>query len=186
MPFQTTDIPGLLIYEPKVFDDSRGYFFEAYNEEIFNQQGINLRFVQDNQSQSSYGVIRGLHYQLNPYAQFKLIRALQGTILDVVVDIRKGSPTFGKSFSIELSSENKKQLLVPAGFAHGFSVLSETAIVFYKCNALYNKESEAGILYNDPYLSIDWKIPLQKQVVSDKDLQQPLFENCRNNFEFAG
>lgn len=186
MPFQTTDLPGLLIFEPKVFEDSRGYFFEAYNEQTFREQGLDLGFVQDNQSKSSYGVIRGLHYQLNPHAQFKLVRALQGTILDVAVDIRKGSPTFGKSFSIELSAENKKQLLVPAGFAHGFSVLSETAIVFYKCNTLYNKESEGGIIYNDPSLNIDWRIPSQKQVVSDKDLQQPLFENCKNNFEFIG
>jgi dTDP-4-dehydrorhamnose 3,5-epimerase len=185
MPFQKTDIPDLLIFEPKVFDDSRGYFFEAYNEEVFRKEGIDLRFVQDNQSSSSYGVIRGLHYQLNPHAQFKLIRALQGKILDVAVDIRKGSPTFGKVFSVELSDENKKQLLVPAGFAHGFSVLSETAVVFYKCNALYNKESEFGILYNDSFLNIDWKIPPGKEIVSEKDLQQPLFEHCNNNFEFT-
>jgi dTDP-4-dehydrorhamnose 3,5-epimerase len=186
MPFHKTDIPGLLVFEPKVFEDSRGYFFEAYNELVFHDAGIDLRFVQDNQSKSSYGVIRGLHYQLNPYAQFKLVRALQGTILDVAVDIRKNSPTFGKHFSIELSAENKKQLLVPAGFAHGFSVLSDTAIVFYKCDALYNKENETGIRYNDPSLNIDWKIPAGKEIVSGKDLQQPLFENCRNNFEFAG
>jgi dTDP-4-dehydrorhamnose 3,5-epimerase len=185
MPFQTTYISGLLIYEPKVFEDSRGYFFEAYNAKVFHEEGIDIRFVQDNQSQSTFGVIRGLHYQLNPHAQFKLVRALQGTILDVAVDIRKGSPTFGKSFSIELSAENRKQLLIPAGFAHGFSVLTEIAIVLYKCDTLYNKESEAGIVYNDPSLNIDWKIPTQKEVVSDKDLQQPLFENCRNNFEFT-
>jgi dTDP-4-dehydrorhamnose 3,5-epimerase len=186
MPFHTTDIPGLLIFEPKVFEDSRGYFFEAYNQEVFRQGGVKQQFVQDNQSKSSYGVIRGLHYQLHPHAQYKLVRALEGTILDVAVDIRKGSPTFGNYFSIELSAENKRQLLVPAGFAHGFSVLSETAIVFYKCDALYNKESEGGIRYNDPSLRIDWKIPSGKEMVSDKDLQQPLFENCRNNFEFAG
>ena len=185
MPFHKTDIPDLLIFEPRVFEDSRGYFFEAYNEQVFRNDGINLHFVQDNQSKSSYGVIRGLHYQLNPHAQFKLVRALQGTILDVAVDIRKGSSTFGKHFSIELSAENKKQLLIPAGFAHGFSVLSPTAIVFYKCDAVYSRESEAGILYNDLSLSIDWKIPAGKEIVSEKDLQQPLFENCRNNFEFA-
>lgn len=184
MPFHTTDISGLLIFEPKVIEDSRGYFFEAYNEKVFHDEGINLRFVQDNQSKSSYGVIRGLHYQLHPHAQYKLVRTLEGTILDVAVDIRKGSPTFGKHFSIELSAENKKQLLIPSGFAHGFSVLSEMAIVFYKCNALYNRESEAGILYNDSSLNINWKIPAGKEIVSEKDLQQSLFENCRNNFEF--
>lgn len=186
MPFHTTAFPGLLIFEPKIFEDSRGYFFEAYNENVFREQRINLQFVQDNQSKSSYGVIRGLHYQVNPHAQVKLVRVLQGTILDVAVDIRKNSPTFGKYFSLELSDENKKQLLIPEGFAHGFSVLSETAIVFYKCNALYHNESEFGILYNDPSLNIDWKIPAGKEIISEKDLQQPLFENCRNNFEFAG
>lgn len=185
MPFYSTHIPDLLVFEPKVFEDSRGYFFEAYNETIFRQQGIALQFVQDNQSKSSYGVIRGLHYQLNPFAQFKLVRVLEGSILDVAVDIRKGSPTFGKYFSIELSAENKKQLLIPAGFAHGFSVLSDTAVVLYKCDAFYNKENEAGIRYNDPSLKIDWKIEAGKELVSEKDLQQPLFENCRNNFEFA-
>jgi dTDP-4-dehydrorhamnose 3,5-epimerase len=184
MPFHKTDIPGLLIFEPNVFEDSRGYFFEAYNQNIFKKQGLDLNFVQDNQSKSSYGVIRGLHYQLNPHAQYKLVRVLQGVILDVAVDIRKGSPTFGKYFSIELTAENKKQLLIPAGFAHGFSVLSETAIVFYKCDALYNKESEAGIRFDDPVLNIDWKVLTGAEVVSDKDRQQPLFENCRNNFEF--
>jgi dTDP-4-dehydrorhamnose 3,5-epimerase len=186
MPFHKTDIPGLLIFEPKIFEDSRGYFFEAYNEQVFHNEGIDLKFVQDNQSKSSYGVIRGMHYQLNPFAQFKLVRTLEGRILDVAVDLRKGSPGFGKHFSIELSAENKKQLLIPPGFAHGFSVLSDTAIVFYKCDALYNKESEAGIFYNDASLNIDWKIPEGKEIVSEKDLQQPLFENCRNNFEFAG
>lgn len=184
MPFHKTGIPGLLIFEPKVFDDSRGYFFEAYNKKTFQDEGVDLLFVQDNQSKSSYGVIRGLHYQLHPHAQYKLVRVLEGSILDVAVDIRKGSATFGKYFSIELSAANKKQLLIPIGFAHGFSVLSETAIVLYKCDALYNKESEAGILYNDPSLNIDWKIPAGKEIVSDKDLQQPLFESSRNNFEF--
>jgi dTDP-4-dehydrorhamnose 3,5-epimerase len=186
MPFHTTEFPGLLIFEPKVFEDSRGYFFEAYNENVFREQDINYQFVQDNQSKSSYGVIRGLHYQINPHAQVKLVRVLEGSILDVAVDIRKNSPTFGKCFSLELSAENKKQLLIPEGFAHGFSVLSETAIVLYKCTALYNKESEFGILYNDPSLNINWKIPAGKEIVSEKDLQQSLFENCRNNFEFAG
>jgi len=155
MPFIQTHIPGLKIFEPKVFEDNRGYFYEAYNEDTFKKEGVDMRFVQDNQSRSCYGVIRGMHYQLNPYAQTKLVRTLEGRILDVAVDIRKGSPTFGQSFSVELSAENKKQLLIPAGFAHGFSVLSPTAIVFYKCDAVYNKETEAGIVYNDSTLSID-------------------------------
>ena len=186
MPFVKTDIEGLVVFEPRVFEDSRGYFFEAYNEQSFAAEGVNLRFVQDNQSKSSYGVIRGLHYQLKPFAQSKLVRVLEGAILDVAVDIRKGSPTYGKHFSIELTAGNKKQLLVPHGFAHGFSVLSETAIVLYKCDQFYNKESEGGIIYNDPSLNIDWKIPSNKAIVSDKDMHLPLFSDCKNNFEFAG
>lgn len=185
MPFHTTDIPGLLIFEPAVFEDSRGYFFEAYNEQVFKEAGIDMNFIQDNQSKSSYGVIRGLHYQLNPFAQAKLVRVLEGKILDIAVDIRKDSPAFGNYFALELSAENKKQLFIPPGFAHGFSVLSETATVLYKCDALYNKESEAGILFNDPDLNIDWQIPLHKAVISEKDQRLPLFENCITNFEFA-
>ena len=184
MPFVKTDLPGLLIFEPTVFGDSRGYFFEAYNEKLFHSAGVTLKFVQDNQSSSSQGVIRGLHYQLNPYAQTKLVRVLNGNILDVAVDIRKGSPSYGKSFSIELSGENKKQLLIPAGFAHGFSVLSEKAEVLYKCDNYYNKENEAGILYNDPDLDIDWRISPGKEIVSEKDLQLPFLKDFRNNFEF--
>jgi len=182
MPFHKTEIPGLLIFEPKVFDDPRGYFFESYNENIFKEAGIDLRWVQDNQSSSAYGVIRGLHYQANPHAQVKLVRVLSGKILDVVVDIRKGSPAFGKHFSIELSAENKKQLFIPHGFAHGFSVLSEKAEVLYKCDGFYNKESEGGIHYNDPSLNIDWKIPAGKEIVSDKDLVLPVLADCKNNF----
>jgi len=174
MPFITTEIPDLLIFEPKVFTDSRGYFFESYNEKIFEQQGINIRFVQDNQSSSSYGVIRGLHYQINPFAQTKLIRVLSGRILDVAVDMRKGSPTFGKHFDIELSAENKKQLLVPKGFAHGFSVLSDTAEVLYKCDEFYNKNSEGGIRFDDPALNINWQIPADKAIISDKDKILPV------------
>jgi dTDP-4-dehydrorhamnose 3,5-epimerase len=134
MPFIKTDFPGLMIFEPAIFKDSRGYFFESYNKKTFLKEEVELTFIQDNQASSVFGVIRGLHYQLDPYAQTKLIRALAGSILDVVVDIRQGSPTYGRSFSIELSAENKKQLLVPQGFAHGYSVLSETAEVFYKCD----------------------------------------------------
>lgn len=186
MPFHTTHIPGLLIFEPKVFEDRRGYFFEAYNEKEFITAGSNTKFIQDNQSKSSYGVIRGLHYQLNPFAQTKLVRALEGKILDVVVDIRKGSPTFGQSLCIELSGLNNKQLFIPAGFAHGFSVLSETAVVLYKCDVFYNKESERGFIFNDPALNIEWLIPNGKEIVSNKDLQLPFFADCQNNFEFAG
>lgn len=186
MPFTLTDFPDLLIYEPTVFEDSRGYFFESYNTNVFKTAGIDIHFVQDNQSKSGYGVIRGLHYQLNPHAQAKLVRVLSGSIQDVVVDIRTGSPTFGKSFSIELSSENHKQLLVPRGFAHGFSVLSETAEVLYKCDDFYYKELEAGIAYNDADLGIDWLIPAHKAVVSDKDNNQPSLVTCKNNFNFGG
>jgi dTDP-4-dehydrorhamnose 3,5-epimerase len=184
MPFIKTDFPNLLIFEPKVFEDSRGYFFESYNANTCQADGLEMTFIQDNQARSEYGVIRGLHYQLAPYAQTKFIRALSGSILDVVVDMRKGSPTFGKSFSIELSAENKKQLLVPKGFAHGYSVLSKTAEVFYKCDAFYNKEAEGGLLFNDPSLNIDWKIEAGKEIISEKDMVQPIFEHCKNNFEF--
>jgi dTDP-4-dehydrorhamnose 3,5-epimerase len=185
MPFISTDLPGLVVFEPAVFEDSRGYFFESYNQQLFNDNGITSHFVQDNQSSSQYGVVRGLHYQLSPYAQAKLIRVLNGKILDVVVDMRKGSPAFGKVFSIELSSGNKRQLFIPAGFAHGFSVLSEKAEVMYKCDKFYNKKSEAGIRYDDPELSIDWGIPAGKQVVSAKDIELPLFKDAINNFEFT-
>ena len=184
MPFDKTEFPGLLVFDPIVYEDTRGYFFESYNEKNFQQENINTRFVQDNQSSSSYGVIRGLHLQLNPHAQVKLVRVLSGSILDVAVDMRKNSPTHGKVFSIELSADNKKQLLIPAGFAHGFSVLSERAEVFYKCDAFYKRESETGVRYNDPLLNIDWKIPLEKITVSEKDQQLPLFADCKANFEF--
>lgn len=184
MPIIQTEFPGLIIFEPTVIKDSRGYFFESYSERVFQAEGIITRFVQDNQSKSSFGVIRGLHYQLNPHAQTKLIRVLSGKILDVAVDIRIGSPTYSKAFSLELSAENNKQLLIPKGFAHGFSVLSETAEVMYKCDEFYNKESEAGILFNDGALNIDWKIPADKAIVSDKDQQQPSLLNCKNNFVF--
>lgn len=177
-----TGLSGLVVIEPRVFEDSRGYFYESYNQDTFKKAGIDLCFIQDNQSLSSFGVIRGLHYQLNPYAQSKLVRALQGTILDVAVDIRKDSPTFGKSFCVELSAENKKQLLVPKGFAHGFSVISDTAVVFYKCDSLYNKDSERGINLFDPQLNIDWKVPKEKAIVSDKDAVAPMFNLAEMNF----
>ena len=185
MPFTPTTIPGLIVIEPNIFADNRGYFFEAYNQKHFALHGVDADFIQDNQSHSSFGVIRGLHYQAPPYAQTKLIRVLQGAILDCVLDLRTGSPTFGETFSIELSADNRKQLLVPKGFAHGFSVISSTADVMYKCDAYYHKESERGILYNDPSLSIDWKIPVDKVVVSDKDQLLPLFNAYGGEFTFS-
>lgn len=184
MAIHKTEFPGLFIIEPTVFKDSRGYFFESYNKKTFAAEGIDIKFVQDNQSKSAYGVIRGLHYQLAPYAQTKLVRVLSGTILDIVVDLRKDSPTFGKSFSLEISAENNKQLLIPKGFAHGFSVLSATTEVLYKCDEFYHKESEAGIAYNDSALNIDWQIPADKAIISDKDLIHPSFAQCKNNFVF--
>ncbi|MBC8045748.1 MAG: dTDP-4-dehydrorhamnose 3,5-epimerase [Fimbriimonadaceae bacterium] len=184
MPFIDTHISGLFIFEPKVFEDIRGYFFESFNEKTFEEKGINTNFVQDNQSKSSYGVLRGLHYQLNPFAQAKLVRVISGEVLDVALDIRNGSSTFGKHFSIILSAENRKQLYIPRGFAHGFVVLSETAEFFYKCDNFYSKENDAGIIYNDNQLQIDWKIPVDKLNISDKDKNLPLFTDARNNFEF--
>lgn len=183
MKFNTCAIQGLVIIEPTVYEDSRGYFFEAYNQSLFEKSGISTQFVQDNQSKSSYGVIRGLHYQLNPAAQAKLVRVLEGRILDVAVDIRKGSPTYGQHFDIELSAENKRQLYIPEGFAHGFSVLSETAIVLYKCNSFYNKASEGGIRFDDAELGINWQVDPSAAVVSDKDLVLPSFKDALNNFQ---
>jgi len=179
-----TEIPGLLIIEPKVFEDHRGYFLESYNENLFKQHGIDVRFVQDNESKSSFGVLRGLHYQLEPYSQTKLVRVLQGKVMDVALDLRKGSPTFGKWFAIELSAENKKQFLIPKGFAHGFSVLSETAIFSYKCDDFYKPDAERGILFNDPALNIDWGLDLSKAVVSEKDHHNPIFEKEEINFTY--
>lgn len=184
MPFIKTDFPGLLVVEPNVIEDSRGYFFEAFNEKLFQAEGIDIRWVQDNQSSSSYGVIRGLHYQLPPYDQSKLVRVLKGKILDVVVDIRKGSPMYGKSYSKVLSAKNKRQLFIPKGFAHGFSVLSEKAEVLYKCDGFYNKESEGGIIYNDPVFGIDWRIADEEAIISDKDKFLPRLADCNNSFVF--
>lgn len=186
MPFTTTEIPGLLLIEPKVFEDDRGSFFESYNENEFKEQGIDVRWVQDNQSSSLYGVIRGLHYQLPPFAQSKLVKVTRGKILDVVVDLRKGSPTFGKSYCKVMSAKNRRQLFIPKGLAHGFSVLSEKAEVLYKCDTFYSKESEAGIIYNDAELNIDWRIPEESIIVSEKDKQLPSFAQCSNSFVFEG
>lgn len=186
MPFTETGFPGLLVFEPKVHGDNRGYFFESYNANTFRECGTDYQFVQDNQARSSYGVLRGLHYQQEPHAQTKLVRTLEGSILDVVVDIRKGSPTYGKVFTIELSADNKKQLLVPKGFAHGYAVLTPTAEVMYKCDGFYNKASEGGIIYNDPALNIDWGIDLKDALVSEKDLVLPTLAQCVHNFVYQG
>lgn len=173
MNVKLTKIEGLLTVNPEVFEDQRGYFYESYNEEKFIKSGITNKFVQDNQSRSTYGVIRGLHMQNAPHAQAKLIRVLEGTIYDVVVDLRKESSTFGKWYGIEISADNRLQLLVPQGCCHGFSVLSEHATVFYKCDEFHHPESETGIRYDDPQLGIDWKIQPGKVSVSEKDAQLP-------------
>ena len=174
MPFTHTQFPGLVVFEPKIFGDDRGYFFESYNRQLFAGEGFDNDWMQDNQSSSLYGVIRGLHFQKGAHAQAKLVSCLKGVILDVVVDLRKNSPTFKDVYSIELTAEKKNTLLVPRGFAHGFSVLSEIAEVMYKCDHLYSKESEGGLLYSDPALNINWKIPAGKEIISDKDKLNPL------------
>ena len=182
MIIHTTPIQDLVIINPNIFEDVRGYFFEAYNQNALAAQGININFVQDNQSFSKKGTLRGLHYQNPPFAQTKLVRVLQGEIIDVAVDIRKQSPTYGQHFAIKLSAENKKQLLIPHGFAHGFSVISETAVVLYKCDQFYNKASEGGIRFDDPTLNIDWGMDLKDAIVSDKDLVLPGIEACNSIF----
>lgn len=182
MPFKETGIQGLYVFEPKVLSDERGYFYESYNENIFNDFGITSRFVQDNQSYSKKNTIRGLHYQLNPNAQAKLVRVIYGEVLDVAVDLRRHSPTYGKHFSVRLSADNHLQLYIPRGFAHGYSVLSETAIFFYKCDGFYHKESERGILYNDPDLAIDWLVNEQDAIVSQKDKLNVSFHSAESNF----
>ena len=178
-----TKISDLFILEPKVFGDHRGYFFESYNKmTIDNLLGKSYNFVQDNESKSSYGVVRGLHYQLAPFSQTKLVRVLQGKVYDIAVDLRKDSPTFLDWVGVELSAENKKQFLIPKGFAHGFSVLSETAIFVYKCDEYYYPEAEAGIIYNDPSLIIDWKIKDKDIKISSKDMLLPKLEKANINF----
>lgn len=176
MKVTETKLKGCFIIEPTVFKDARGYFFESFNEEKFEAAtGASGHFVQDNQSASTYGVIRGLHLQKGEHAQAKLVRVIEGAVLDVAVDVREGSETYGQWVSVELSAENNVQLYIPRGFAHGFSVLTETAVFAYKCDNGYNKESEGGIRYNDPTLGIDWGIPEDKQNVSEKDLVLPFF-----------
>ncbi len=177
-----TGFEGLVILEPKVIEDPRGYFMESYRYDVLKSKGINIHFVQDNQSKSRRGVLRGLHYQNAPHQQSKLIRVLSGEILDVVVDLRKSKATFGKSFTIALSAENKKQLLVPRGFAHGFLVLSDSAEILYKCDEFYHPEAEGGIMYNDPALKIDWGMKEENLILSQRDKNHPTLEKAIFNF----
>lgn len=164
-----THIEGVLILEPKIFIDERGYFFESFSQRLFEERATKTVFVQDNESQSRYGVLRGLHYQLPPYEQAKLVRVVSGKVLDVAVDIRPQSPTFGQHVAVELSDENKRQFFIPHGFAHGFAVLSETAVFQYKCDNYYAPDHEGGILWNDPWLAIDWRLPEKDIILSEKD-----------------
>ena len=177
-----TPIEGLLVIEPHLFRDSRGYFLEAYNEEKYRALGIDARFVQDNQSCSSYGVVRGLHFQRPPYAQAKLVCCTQGVVLDVAVDLRRDSKTYGQWYSVELTGENHRQFYIPRGFAHGFSVLSDTATFTYKCDNFYHPESEGGVLLSDPDLNIDWRVPADFRILSDKDTRHPLFRDLPSIF----
>jgi len=180
MTFTPTKLQGCYIIEPKIINDERGYFMESFNEARFEAgTGIKTHFVQDNQSYSAKGVLRGLHYQTGEHAQAKLVRVLKGEVLDVAVDIRPGSETYGEHVAVLLSAENQKQLFVPRGFAHGFIVLSDTASFFYKCDNFYNKESEGGIIYNDPVLNINWGMPDEELIISEKDTVLPAIENSR-------
>ncbi|MBM1105249.1 dTDP-4-dehydrorhamnose 3,5-epimerase [Aurantibacter crassamenti] len=180
MIVKETKLKGCFVIEPAIFEDERGYFMESFNALRFNSAiGSEINFVQDNQSYSVKGVIRAIHYQIGEYAQSKLVRVLSGTVLDVAVDLRKDSPTYKEYVAVELSSENKKQFFIPKGFGHGFVVLSESAEFFYKCDNYYNKESEGGIIFSDPTLNIDWKLPHEQLIVSEKDQVLPTLENAR-------
>lgn len=181
MKFTKTKIEGVVIVEPKVFEDARGYFFESYNEKEFVENGIDAKFIQDNQSKSSYGVIRGLHCQLGDHSQAKLVRVLKGRVLDVAVDIRKGSPTFGQYVAVELSEENQRQLFIPRHFLHGFSVLSEEAVFSYKVDNYYCKDAEFGIRYDDKEIGVDWQIPVDKIITSEKDRIAKGLKDVPNN-----
>lgn len=185
MNFRETNLPGVLVVEPKVFGDHRGWFMESYSKEHFQNAGIEIDFVQDNQSFSAQkGTLRGLHFQLNPKCQSKLVRCTQGVIYDVAVDIRKGSPTYGKWFGIELSAENKKQLFIPKGFAHGFMTLTDNVEIQYKCDELYAPEFDGGILWNDPEIGIKWPLDVQP-VLSVKDEKAPLLKDAKTNFIYG-
>ena len=177
-----TPIEGLLVIEPQVFRDARGWFIETYQEERYRAAGVEARFVQDNQSCSSYGVVRGLHFQRPPFTQAKLVSCTHGRVLDVAVDLRKDSPTYGQHFAVELNEDNHLQFYIPKGFAHGFSVLSETAVFSYKCDELYHPEADGGILLSDPALMIDWQIPEEERILSEKDKHHPLLKDLNNPF----
>lgn len=178
-----TDIDGVFIIEPRVFNDARGYFFESYSERDFNAQVREIHFVQDNESKSSYGVMRGLHFQHPPFTQSKLVRCVKGAVLDVAVDIRKGSPTYGQHVAVELTEDNHRQFFVPRGFAHGFSVLSEEAVFQYKCDNFYHPEADGGISILDTSLGIDWRIPTDKAILSEKDTKHPLLADFDSPFD---
>lgn len=180
----TTSIDGLFIIEPRIFEDSRGYFFESFSQREFEEKIGPINFVQDNESKSSYGVMRGLHFQRPPFTQSKLVRCVKGAVLDVAVDIRKGSPTYGQHVAVELTEDNHRQFFIPKGFAHGFSVLSDTAVFQYKCDEFYHPEVDGGISILDDSLSIDWRIPTDKAILSDKDTKHPLLKDFNSPFEF--
>lgn len=179
-----TGIPGVVIIEPHVFEDARGYFFESFSQRDFDRQVREVRFVQDNESKSSYGVLRGLHFQKPPHAQSKLVRVVKGAVLDVAVDIRKGAPTFGKHVAVELSAENHRQLFIPRGFAHGFVVLTDEVIFQYKCDNFYAPQSEGALAWDDPDLGIDWKVPADKLLLSDKDKCHPCLKDAGWLFDY--
>jgi len=179
-----TKIEGVKIIEPKIFEDSRGYFFESYNDlEFINKVGF-VDFIQDNESKSSYGVMRGLHFQRPPYTQAKLVRCVRGAVLDVAVDLRKGSPTYGEHVAVELTEDNHRQLFIPKGFAHGFAVLSDEAVFQYKCNDFYHPEADGGINILDESLGIDWKIPMDKAILSEKDTKHPMLKDFDSPFKY--
>lgn len=180
-----TEIGGVVILEPKVFGDERGYFFESFSQRDFDVAVRPIRFVQDNESKSRYGVLRGLHFQLPPFAQGKLVRVVCGRVLDVAVDIRRGSPTFGRSVAVELTGENKRQLFIPRGFAHGFSVLSEEAVFQYKCDNFYAPECEGAIAWDDPALGIDWRLKPEEMILSEKDKKHPLLAEVTELFDYG-
>lgn len=180
-----TDIDGVLIIEPKVFGDSRGYFFESFNANEFKEKtGLDVVFIQDNESMSGYGVMRGLHFQRPPFTQSKLVRCVRGRVLDVAVDIRKGSPTYGRHVAVELTEDNHRQFFIPKGFAHGFAVLSETAVFQYKCDNFYAPQADGGISIQDSSLGIEWGIPVDKAVLSEKDTKHPLLRDFDSPFEY--
>ena len=179
-----TELEGVVIVEPRLFEDARGYFFEAFSEREFAEKVCDCHFVQDNESKSSYGVVRGLHFQLPPHAQSKLVRVVKGRVLDVAVDIRKGSPTFGKHIAVELSDENHRQVFIPRGFAHGYAVLSDEAVFAYKCDNYYAPQSEGAIAWDDADIAVDWQLPLEDVILSEKDKHHPTLAECATLFDY--